>query len=341
MNLTRTKPVEQSIQDTDEPGHKLRRSCRRSTSRSSASASSSAPASSSSPARRPAYEAGPAVAISFVVAGIACALAALCYAEFASTVPVAGSAYTFSYATLGELVAWIIGWDLILELALGGATVVVGLVDVLRRPRSTQAGITLPGVGLQRRAINLAARADRRWCSPACICLGIKHLGAGQPGDRRDQGRRRAAGHRRRAVLRQAQQLLAVHPAGRARRAPRRSRLGPVAAAGPRALDPADRSASPASSPPPRWCSSRSSASTSSRPPPRRRKNPQRDLPRGILGSLAICTILYVAVIARRDRHGEVRPRCSVGRRRWPRRSGSVGKPTDRRRSSRSARWPA
>nr|WP_246406301.1 amino acid permease [Modestobacter versicolor] len=70
--------------------------------------------------------AGPAVALSFVVAGIVCGLAAICYAEFASTVPVAGSAYTFSYATLGELVAWIIGWDLVLELALGGATVAVG-----------------------------------------------------------------------------------------------------------------------------------------------------------------------------------------------------------------------
>jgi APA family basic amino acid/polyamine antiporter len=70
--------------------------------------------------------AGPAVALSFVAAGVACALAALCYAEFASTVPVAGSAYTFSYATIGELPAWIIGWDLMLELALGAATVAVG-----------------------------------------------------------------------------------------------------------------------------------------------------------------------------------------------------------------------
>jgi APA family basic amino acid/polyamine antiporter len=71
-------------------------------------------------------KAGPAVAISFVVAAIVCGLAALCYAEFASTVPVAGSAYTFSYATLGEFPAWIIGWDLILELALGAAVVAVG-----------------------------------------------------------------------------------------------------------------------------------------------------------------------------------------------------------------------
>jgi len=56
------------------------------------------------------------VSIAFVIAAIACGLAAVCYAEFASTVPVAGSAYTFSYATLGEFVAWIIGWDLVLEL---------------------------------------------------------------------------------------------------------------------------------------------------------------------------------------------------------------------------------
>ena len=82
-------------------------------------------------------------------AGIACALAALCYAEFASTVPVAGSAYTFSYASLGELVAWIIGWDLILELALGASTVAVGwstyFADVMK-----QIGITIPELGLRR-----------------------------------------------------------------------------------------------------------------------------------------------------------------------------------------------
>jgi basic amino acid/polyamine antiporter, APA family len=73
-----------------------------------------------------AMHAGPAIVLSMVVAGIVSALAALCYAEFASTVPVAGSAYTYSYATLGEFVAWIIGWDLILEYALGAATVAVG-----------------------------------------------------------------------------------------------------------------------------------------------------------------------------------------------------------------------
>jgi APA family basic amino acid/polyamine antiporter len=73
-----------------------------------------------------AAHAGPAVVLSMIVAGLASALAAICYAEFASSVPVAGSAYTYGYATLGELVAWIIGWDLVLEYALGAATVAVG-----------------------------------------------------------------------------------------------------------------------------------------------------------------------------------------------------------------------
>ncbi len=73
-----------------------------------------------------ALHAGPAVPISIIVAGIACAFAGLCYAEMASAVPVAGSAYTYSYATLGEFMAWIIGWDLILEYAMGAATVGAG-----------------------------------------------------------------------------------------------------------------------------------------------------------------------------------------------------------------------
>jgi len=73
-----------------------------------------------------AANAGPAIVLSMIIAGATSALAALCYAEFAAAVPVAGSAYTYAYATLGELVAWIIGWDLILEYALGSATVAVG-----------------------------------------------------------------------------------------------------------------------------------------------------------------------------------------------------------------------
>ncbi|MFE9171149.1 amino acid permease [Streptomyces kebangsaanensis] len=124
--LLRTKNVEQSIQDTEEPEHALRKSL---------SAldltvfgigviiGTGIFVLTGTAAKD---HAGPAVSLSFVVAGVVCALAALCYAEFASTVPVAGSAYTFSYASLGELPAWIIGWDLVLELALGTAVVSVG-----------------------------------------------------------------------------------------------------------------------------------------------------------------------------------------------------------------------
>ncbi|GLZ04614.1 amino acid permease [Actinomadura sp. NBRC 104412] len=128
MSLFRTKSVEDSIRDTEaeSPEHRLRRDL--------------------SAADLTVFgigviigtgifvltgqvakdKAGPAVALSFILAAIVCGLAALCYAEFSSTVPVAGSAYTYSYATLGELPAWIIGWDLILELALAAAVVAVG-----------------------------------------------------------------------------------------------------------------------------------------------------------------------------------------------------------------------
>ncbi len=73
-----------------------------------------------------AHHAGPAILLSFILAAVGCAFAGLCYAEFASMIPVAGSAYTYSYATLGEFIAWIIGWDLVLEYALGSATVASG-----------------------------------------------------------------------------------------------------------------------------------------------------------------------------------------------------------------------
>jgi APA family basic amino acid/polyamine antiporter len=126
MGIMRTKSIEQSIRDTEEPEFQLRKAL--------------------GPldltlfgigviigtglfvltGEAAAGYAGPAVALSYVVGGIVCALAALCYAEFASTVPVAGSAYTFSYASLGEFVAWLIGWDLILEFTLGAATVAKG-----------------------------------------------------------------------------------------------------------------------------------------------------------------------------------------------------------------------
>src|SRR6516225_8715921 len=94
--------------------------------------------------------AGPALMLSFVITAIACGFAALAYAEFAAMVPISGSAYTYSYATLGELIAWIIGWDLIIEYAVGNIAVAISwanyfktFVETLRWPGSTE-GITIP-----------------------------------------------------------------------------------------------------------------------------------------------------------------------------------------------------
>jgi APA family basic amino acid/polyamine antiporter len=110
-----------------------------------------------------ALHSGPAVPISMTIVGIACAFAGLCYAEMASAVPVAGSAYTYSYATMGELVAWIIGWDLVLEYAAGAATVGVGwsghFVSLLKN-----FGVSLPAqlVG-----------SPTRWCTQAEVDAAI------------------------------------------------------------------------------------------------------------------------------------------------------------------------
>ncbi|WP_329062360.1 amino acid permease [Streptomyces sp. NBC_01429] len=141
--IFRTKNVEQSIRDTEDPEHALRKSL---------SAldltvfgvgviiGTGIFVLTGVVAKQ---TAGPATALAFIVAGVVCALAALCYAEFASTVPVAGSAYTFSYASLGELPAWIIGWDLVLELALGCAVVAVGWSGYVRSLMGN-AGLSLP-----------------------------------------------------------------------------------------------------------------------------------------------------------------------------------------------------
>ncbi len=158
MGIMRTKSVEQSIKDTDEPEFRLKKAL--------------------GPLDLTVFgigviigtgifvltgvaaatNAGPALSLSFVISGIACALAALCYAEFASAVPVAGSAYTFSYASIGEFVAWIIGWDLILEFTVGAAAVSVGwsgyLVQIL-----SSLGIALPTsiTSVEEGAINVPA----------------------------------------------------------------------------------------------------------------------------------------------------------------------------------------
>jgi APA family basic amino acid/polyamine antiporter len=89
-------------------------------------------------------DAGPAIVLSFVLAGVTCAFSALSYAELASAIPVSGSAYTYSYATMGELAAWIIGWDLILEYGVSIAAVAVGWGQYFNELLDTLFGITLP-----------------------------------------------------------------------------------------------------------------------------------------------------------------------------------------------------
>jgi APA family basic amino acid/polyamine antiporter len=110
-----------------------------------------------------ALHAGPAVPVSMILVGIACAFAGLCYAEMASAVPVAGSAYTYSYATMGEFIAWIIGWDLVLEYAAGAATVGVGwsghFVSLLG-----QLGIHLPAT---------LTNAPTAWCTAGNVQAGL------------------------------------------------------------------------------------------------------------------------------------------------------------------------
>src|SRR5947209_5837137 len=171
MNLWRTKTIEQSIADTEEPTHQLRKRLGAIDLTVFGVGVVIGTGIFVLTGKAAGVQAGPAVALSFVFAGIACALAALCYAEFASTVPVAGSAYTFSYASLGELVAWIIGWDLILELALGASTVAVGwstyFADLMKSAR-----VTLPSWAYGS-GHNLVAAAIVLILT-AVICLGIK-----------------------------------------------------------------------------------------------------------------------------------------------------------------------
>ncbi|MEU4271852.1 amino acid permease [Streptomyces sp. NPDC026092] len=130
--MFRTKTVEQSIRDTEEPEHALRKSLSAWDLTVFGVGVIIGTGIFVLTGKVAKENAGPATALAFIAAGIVCALAALCYAEFASTVPVAGSAYTFAYASIGELPAWIIGWDLVLEFALGTAVVAVGWSGYVR-----------------------------------------------------------------------------------------------------------------------------------------------------------------------------------------------------------------
>jgi APA family basic amino acid/polyamine antiporter len=234
-----------------------------------------------------AANAGPAIVLSMMIAGLASVLAALCYSEFAASVPIAGSAYTYAYATLGEFVAWIIGWDLILEYALGAATVAVGwsgnLVTFFRQvgiefPASLSAApgtvIAVPGADPVTAVFNLPAVlialavtvllifgvSESATVNAAIVVLKVAVvlivIGAGAffieianwvPFIPANTGRFGEYGWS--GVLRGAGVIFFAY-------------IG---------FDAVSTSAQEA-------------------------RNPQRDMPRGILGSLAICTVLYVLV---------------------------------------------
>jgi APA family basic amino acid/polyamine antiporter len=231
--------------------------------------------------------AGPALVVSMVIAAVACAFAGLCYAELASMIPVAGSAYTYAYATAGEIFAWIIGWDLILEYALSASTVAVGwsgyFVSFLGDlglhlpPRLTAAPevvVTLAGGGTAHGLFNLPA---------ACIVLLVAGLLA--------IGIRESANTNTVLVVIKVAVLLVFVTAGAAY--VRREHLTPFI--------PPNTGAFGAFG----WSGVLRGAavmffayvgfdavSTAAQ----EAKKPQRDLPIGILGSLAICTVIYILV---------------------------------------------
>ena len=159
-----------------------------------------------------ANQAGPAIMMSYFAAGLACTFAALCYAEFASMIPIAGSAYTYAYATLGEVVAWMIGWDLILEYAVGSMTVAIGWSGYMQR-LIAGFGIelptwmtTAPPVGV----INLPATIIVLGIM-VLLVVGRARIGPVQRGHGRHQGRGHPVLHRGGRHVREAGQLVAVH----------------------------------------------------------------------------------------------------------------------------------
>ena len=228
--------------------------------------------------------------LTFVVAGIGCAFAGLCYAEFAAMIPIAGSAYTYGYATLGELMAWIIGWDLVLEYAFGAATVASGWSGYMssllgyfgiRMPfnPTPSVGMTLFGHPFSAEGGHLRVlRNYRRHDGAGC---GRARVGELQQRRGDDQGVGGALLHRHRHDLclwasgAHGGELASVHS----------EEPGTSGSTGGRAL-----------------CEGRASiffayigfdaVSTAAQ----EAKNPQKDMPFGILGSLMICTILYIIV---------------------------------------------
>jgi basic amino acid/polyamine antiporter, APA family len=173
MELFRTKSVEQSIEDTDQPGRRLRRVLGPIQLVTIGIGVIVGTGIFVLTGEAAGTLGGPAITISFGVAAVVCALAGLCYAEFASVVPAAGSAYTFSYASLGELIAWIIGWDLMLELAFGAATVASGWSQYFQVVLTSSPWHAHPGTWIFATHHNLVA-ALIVLVITALLCFGIR-----------------------------------------------------------------------------------------------------------------------------------------------------------------------
>ncbi len=216
-NLLKTKSIE-ALQARRRRAERdgLGAACRPSTSPCWASAPSSAPGSSCSPAPPPPTRRARPSRCPTSWPGLACGFAALCYAEFAAMIPIAGSAYAYAYATLGEIIAWMIGWDLILEYAVGSMTVAIGWSGYFQRilngfgiylpawmcaaPGTMDGARHQPARGRDRAPHHGPAR-DRR--------AGERAL---QRGHGRDQGRRRPLLHRGGRQVRRARELAALLP---------------------------------------------------------------------------------------------------------------------------------
>jgi APA family basic amino acid/polyamine antiporter len=150
-SVLRTKPIGAILADAEEPEHQLRRTLgplQLTLFGIGAIVGAGIFATIGTAAAGDAYRpgAGPALSLSFVITAIVCGFTALCYAELASTVPISGSAYTYAYATLGELVAWIIGWDLIIEYAVGNVGVAISWANYFK---TLLRGIHIPALGIQ------------------------------------------------------------------------------------------------------------------------------------------------------------------------------------------------
>ena len=231
--------------------------------------------------------------LGFIVAGVGCAFAGLCYAEFASMIPIAGSAYTYSYATMGELVAWIIGWDLVLEYAVGAATVAIAWSEYFNKLLELRSACTIPyewchsPFEIDDAATRRARHHERAGARSSCSCLTLLLI----------RGMQESAFVNSLIVVTKVAIVIMVivlgwgfiNPANHTPYIPRADDVHDAAGRHARTT-----AASWASSARPASCSSRSSASTPSRRPRRRRRTRSATCRSASSARSSICTVLYI-----------------------------------------------